>query len=58
MFSAFSQADDTMTRRFGGSGLGLLISRQLAQLMGGEAGVESELGAAACSDHGATGQSR
>ena len=44
LFGAFSQADDTMTRRFGGTGLGLVISRQLAQLMGGEAGVESEVG--------------
>ena len=44
LFSAFSQADDTTTRRFGGTGLGLVINRQLAQLMGGEAGVESELG--------------
>ncbi len=44
LFSAFTQADDTMTRRFGGTGLGLVISRQLAQLMGGEAGVESEPG--------------
>ena len=44
LFSAFTQADDTMTRRFGGTGLGLVICRQLAQLMGGEAGVFSEPG--------------
>jgi CheY-like chemotaxis protein len=44
LFRAFSQADDSTTRRFGGTGLGLVISRQLAQLMGGDVGVHSEPG--------------
>jgi PAS domain S-box-containing protein len=41
VFSAFSQADTSTTRRFGGTGLGLTICRQLVNLMGGEIGVNS-----------------
>ena len=41
VFSAFSQADTSTTRRFGGTGLGLTICRQLVSLMGGEIGVNS-----------------
>jgi signal transduction histidine kinase/CheY-like chemotaxis protein len=44
IFSAFSQAEDFTTRRFGGTGLGLVISKQLVQFMGGKIGVESEEG--------------
>jgi signal transduction histidine kinase len=47
VFGRFQQADDSITRRFGGSGLGLTISRELAELMGGSLTAESEQGAGA-----------
>ncbi|MBL0089677.1 MAG: response regulator [Ideonella sp.] len=44
VFEPFRQADEGMNRRFGGSGLGLSIVRQIVQAMGGRVGVRSELG--------------
>tara|TARA_R110002167_G_scaffold114348_1_gene288044 strand:+ start:69472 stop:74622 length:5151 start_codon:yes stop_codon:yes gene_type:complete len=44
IFKAFQQEDTSTTRKFGGSGLGLTITKQLAKLMNGHVGVESKLG--------------
>jgi signal transduction histidine kinase/CHASE3 domain sensor protein/AmiR/NasT family two-component response regulator/HPt (histidine-containing phosphotransfer) domain-containing protein len=44
LFQAFTQADTSTTRRFGGTGLGLTISRQLVELLGGAIGYDSEEG--------------
>lgn len=44
LFDSFNQADTSTTRKYGGTGLGLTICKSLAELMGGEIGVESEKG--------------
>ncbi|MDO8754961.1 MAG: ATP-binding protein, partial [Anaerolineales bacterium] len=44
LFSNFEQADKTISRNYGGTGLGLAITKKISELMGGDAGVESEEG--------------
>jgi CheY-like chemotaxis protein len=44
LFTEFEQGDSSTTRRYGGTGLGLAVTRRLASLMGGESGVDSQLG--------------
>jgi PAS domain S-box-containing protein len=44
LFQAFAQADNSITRKYGGTGLGLALAQRIAQMMDGEAGVDSVLG--------------
>jgi len=44
LFTPFQQGNESTSRHFGGTGLGLAVTRRLAEMMGGEAGVESTLG--------------
>lgn len=44
LFAAFQQADNSTTRQYGGTGLGLAVTRRLAAMMGGTVGAESQLG--------------
>jgi CheY-like chemotaxis protein len=45
VFTPFEQADSSLTRKYGGTGLGLALSKRLAKAMGGDIGIDSQIGA-------------
>ena len=58
LFQPFTQADASTTRQYGGAGLGLAITKQFCQMMGGDVNVKSELGQGATFPSGSSGGHR